>query len=196
MEQSSQPYSVMRERTNFEFKMPNALIVSPKSRKTKDPGYSADGSISSLADSPVKVAPEEPIHYDKLASIISNKSRRQTMHTLSGDFSYLSDDNVDLEAGEISTMSMDNHKKFVNGLPTVVNRRTTPSKFYCLKCNHQGTTVVKEKLGRGAWMLSTLFFLTLFWPCLAVVCCSRSCKDFVHECPNCGNVVGKKKFMT
>jgi len=157
--------------------------------------YSADDSVSNSFGSP-NCKPSDGLFHYKKGAIFSSRTKRTTIPTSSIGWLDSFDEKENNEQDHNLTItSLSNHPvKFVNGLPTVVTR-ATPTKFYCLKCNHKGTTKVRERMGKGAWILSSVLFLTLFWPCLAVVCCSNKCKDYVHECPRCGHVVGKKRFI-
>lgn len=189
---SKQPYYLVKDDSNLEVGSP-LYIMSPQVRKNKDFDYSADNSVSSQTDSPVKTFPEGSPPNNKGISIIPNK-KGQFLHKWLGDLSESADEKGD-EEGFATTGPAGHHRKFVNGLPTVVKRRKASTKFYCTKCHFQGKTRVKEEFGKGATILSVLFFFILFWPCLVLICYTSRCKDFIHECPNCGHVVGKKKFL-
>lgn len=97
----------------------------------------------------------------------------------------------DLE--ENSTSTLKSSVKFVNGLPTVV-KRDTSHRFHCLKCSYEGQTKVEYKISRSLAIIMAILFLTLFWPCLAYVACSKEWKDLVHSCPKCGHIVGKRRL--
>lgn len=191
---SKQPYFLVKDESNLEIGSP-LHTFSPQIRNGKDYDYSADadGSVSSQTESPIKNFPEGSPTINKGISLI-RPSRGHSSHKFVGDFSESSDERVDEEG--VTTMTQSGHyRKFVNGLPTVVKKKNKSTKFYCTKCHFQGKTRVKEQFGKGAAILSLLFFFILFWPCLVLICYTSRCKDFVHECPNCGHVVGKKKFL-
>jgi len=192
---TEQPYSIMKEGPiNSDELSPDPLTYSSKFNSNKQLDYSADYSVSNSMESPVKLDPHES-YLHKTGTLFSGKTRRTTLPTGSLEWIYFSDDNKERENDIFSSEAGNiEQKKFVNGLPTVVTRRY-PTKFYCVKCGFQGMTRVKEKFGKGAMVLSSLLFVTLLWPCLALVCCSKSCKDYIHECPRCKHIVGKKRFI-
>ena len=192
IEDSKEPYILIKEDSKSQYDLsPDPLSFSPSIPKKRVYDYSADDSISNV-DSPAKTLPGEAFQYKKAMPFTVLK-KNQGSYVWSGEIPDSSDEKADQET--LATLTMiPASKKFVNGLPTVVTRKY-PTKFYCVKCEYQGMTVIKEKMGKAAIILSTLFFFTLFWPCLAAVCCTRYCKDLIHECPNCGHIVGKRKFM-
>jgi len=187
------PYALMKDGVvNQDDFSPDPLTSSSKLVSNKL-DYSADDSISNSIESPVKFNTQESF-MQRTGTLFSGKTRRTTLPAGSLEWIYSSDENKEEQEKEIISSDGTHQKKFVNGLPTVVTRRH-PTKFYCLKCGFQGVTRVKEKFGKGAWVLSSLLFITLFWPCLALVCCSKSCKDYIHQCPRCNHIVGKKRFI-
>jgi len=197
-ETSSEPYHKLI--TNYLDEQQKEPCISSKpldlnpDLENEQLDYSADDSISNSFNSPPDKPSDGLFHYKK-GTTFSSRAKRTTIPTSSIGWLDSFDDKENSEQEDLTMQSQNNHHlKFVNGLPTVVTR-AGPTRFYCLKCNYRGTTRVKERMGKGAWILSSLFFLTFFWPCLAVVCCSKKCKDYIHECPRCGHVVGKKRFM-
>jgi len=186
------PYTLIRDPAHRNGDLsPDPLTWSPQVNKNKFLDYSADNSVSNSIDSPVKLEPPSSEH-EKTGNLHSGKTRRATLQASSVDWLF-TDDDKEADDFYLERGTRDK-RKFVNGLPTVVTR-ANPTKFYCIKCHYQGVTMVQEKFGKGAWILSGLLFVTLFWPCIAFVCCSKTCKDHVHTCPRCGNVVGKKRFI-
>ena len=193
---SKQHYYLVKDESNLEIGSP-LYTFSPPLRKSRDFDYSADadadGSVSSHTESPIKSFHEGSPSINKGISILPH-SKGHSSHKFLGEFSESADERGDEEGVTAMTLA-GHHRKFVNGLPTVVTRKNKPTRFYCTKCHFQGKTRVKEQLGKGAAILSVLFFFMLFWPCLVLICYTSRCKDFIHECPNCGHVVGKKKFL-
>jgi len=100
----------------------------------------------------------------------------------------ITDDDV-----ENSSSTLKSSLKFVNGLPTVVKRKTT-QRFHCLQCHYEGQTKIDYKTSKSLMIIMVILFLTLFWPCLAYVACSKDWKDLVHSCPKCGHIVGKRRL--
>lgn len=191
---SKQPYYLVKDDSNLEIGSP-LYTFSPQLRTIKDYDYSADadGSVSSQNESPVKNFPEGSPATNKGISLLPH-TRGHSSHKWLGDLSESSDEKGDEEG--VATMTQSGRfRKFINGLPTVVKKRNKATKFYCTKCHYQGKTRVKEEFGKGAAILSILFFFILFWPCLVLICYTSRFKDIIHECPNCGHVVGKKKFL-
>lgn len=94
---------------------------------------------------------------------------------------------------ENSSSTLKGSVKFVHGLPTVVKKNTS-HKFHCLRCHYEGNTKVEYKISRSLAIIMVILFLTLFWPCLAYVACSKEWKDLVHSCPKCGHIVGKRRL--
>lgn len=78
--------------------------------------------------------------------------------------------------------------------PTKLNGSRLAAKFYCKNCHSVETSFVEYELGTGAWVVC-LLLCCYFPPYCFIPFCLDSCKDVVHECPNCRANVGTAKFL-
>ena len=69
------------------------------------------------------------------------------------------------------------------------------SQFSCLHCKKSSTSVLQSETGRGTWLACFIIFCFGCYPCCLCPFCIDNCKDKIHSCPNCGNVVGKRAFL-
>ena len=78
--------------------------------------------------------------------------------------------------------------------PVDLSESQVPAKFFCITCQAAETSKVQNEVGTGVIVSSALLcfvFIPLFW----IPCCIGTCKDKVHKCPKCGEVVGTYKFL-
>jgi len=174
--------------------------TAKKSKKEKNPNFAIAISSSAQKEDDYSASNEESsvdFMEDESPGINSKKVFfPQTGQNAPGnhdkgwanDVVSITDDDV-----EDSSSTLKNSVKFVNGLPTVVKRRTT-QRFHCLQCHYEGQTKVDYQTSKSLMIIMTILFLTLFWPCLAYVACSKDWKDLVHSCPKCGHIVGKRRL--
>ena len=75
-------------------------------------------------------------------------------------------------------------------VPTDASHASYPVKIKCPKCHKVGVTRIQTGLGAASWVWCVLLspFALSGLACL----CIDSCRDKVHYCTRCGNVVGKK----
>lgn len=64
----------------------------------------------------------------------------------------------------------------------------------CQHCQAVITTRVNHEIGKGTW-IAVVLMVPCFWPFAWLPCFIDSCKDAVHECPNCNQVLGKKHCL-
>jgi len=163
-----------------------AIDIAPSSKKNDEMDYSASNEESSVDfmedESPGFAAKKVFFPHNQANGIINHDK------DWANDVVSITDDDV-----ENSSSTLKSSIKFVNGLPTVVKRRTT-QKFHCLQCHFEGQTKVEYQISRSLMVIMAILFLTLFWPCLAYVACSKDWKDLVHSCPKCGHIVGKRRL--
>lgn len=71
-----------------------------------------------------------------------------------------------------------------------------PVSVQCPRCHQQVVTLVQYSTGGGAWLISFVICLLggIFGCCLIPFCVS-ACKDAVHMCPSCQNVIGYHKLI-
>uniref|UniRef100_A0A672Z8H2 LITAF domain-containing protein n=2 Tax=Sphaeramia orbicularis TaxID=375764 RepID=A0A672Z8H2_9TELE len=67
--------------------------------------------------------------------------------------------------------------------------RDCPGQMRCPHCNMTVTTQISYKNGWMTWLIVLTLFLFLFWPCFIIPFFVDSCKDVVHSCPICNNVI-------
>ncbi|EGR30985.1 lipopolysaccharide-induced TNF-alpha factor, putative [Ichthyophthirius multifiliis] len=57
-------------------------------------------------------------------------------------------------------------------------------------------TYVIYKVGTGTWIAGIIVCLAGFSSgCCLIPCVMNDCKDAIHQCPACGNNLGKKRFL-
>ena len=74
-------------------------------------------------------------------------------------------------------------------------RTKYPTEIYCAGCGYNGMSVVHSEVGNGAWTVCLLGSCIGCCPCSLLPFCIDDCLDQVHQCPNCGVVLGSRKFL-
>jgi len=69
----------------------------------------------------------------------------------------------------------------------------TPVAQTCPHCKGGISTRVKHEVGDGTWA-GVCCMLFVFFPCWWLPLVIDDCKDAIHECPNCNQVVGRKNY--
>ncbi|CAD8056310.1 unnamed protein product [Paramecium primaurelia] len=95
---------------------------------------------------------------------------------------------------------------FEIGLPKVLTRRMTKNDYlttadghktkqevFCNNCQRINMTRLETEYGLGAIQITCLLIF-LFWPLCWLPCVLRSCKDIIHYCPFCNQVVGRTRY--
>ncbi|XP_029987536.1 lipopolysaccharide-induced tumor necrosis factor-alpha factor homolog [Sphaeramia orbicularis] len=67
--------------------------------------------------------------------------------------------------------------------------RDCPGQMQCPCCHNTVTTQISYKNGWVTWLIVATLFLFLCWPCFIIPFFVDSCKDVVHSCPICNNVI-------
>lgn len=70
-----------------------------------------------------------------------------------------------------------------------------PVSMCCPSCRAQIVTAVHYDVGTFAWVLCLIMFVTGFWICMFIPFCVDSCKDAIHNCPNCSVQLGVYRRM-
>ncbi|XP_033760430.1 cell death-inducing p53-target protein 1 homolog isoform X2 [Pecten maximus] len=65
----------------------------------------------------------------------------------------------------------------------------------CPHCRADIMTSTTYTSGSMVWLAFLLMFFFGFWLCCFIPFCMDGCKDVVHNCPNCGGVVGRYNRM-
>uniref|UniRef100_A0A672Z9C0 LITAF domain-containing protein n=1 Tax=Sphaeramia orbicularis TaxID=375764 RepID=A0A672Z9C0_9TELE len=65
--------------------------------------------------------------------------------------------------------------------------RDCPGQMQCPCCHNTVTTQISYKNGWVTWLIVATLFLC--WPCFIIPFFVDSCKDVVHSCPICNNVI-------
>ncbi|XP_061169039.1 cell death-inducing p53-target protein 1 homolog [Saccostrea cucullata] len=83
------------------------------------------------------------------------------------------------------------HVTVVQQPPTPVFR-DIPVNMVCQHCHHQITTAISFETGTLTWIICGVLILFGCWlGCCLIPFYVEGCKDCVHTCPNCHQVVGK-----
>ncbi|XP_027132826.1 cell death-inducing p53-target protein 1 homolog isoform X3 [Larimichthys crocea] len=82
------------------------------------------------------------------------------------------------------TIQIVNHVAVVQHLPT-----DCPAQMTCPHCQTSALTRTEYRNGTRTWVCCVLIGLFLCWPCCFMPFCMDSCKDEVHVCPSCNNVL-------
>jgi len=79
----------------------------------------------------------------------------------------------------------------VVGQPVMASRvGKTPEVVTCLNCRAEVRTRVERSLSQNGWIWS--FVLWFFTGCCCFIpCVMDAFHDYVHQCPNCGVIIGK-----
>ncbi|CAF1064144.1 unnamed protein product [Adineta ricciae] len=81
----------------------------------------------------------------------------------------------------------------------VVGTRATgsyPTACVCWNCQKQVVTRVEKKNGLLTWLIcGGTCLVGCFFGCCLIPFCVDACKDTVHICPNCSNVLGEQKLI-
>eukprot|EP01017_Pseudomicrothorax_dubius_P019797 TRINITY_DN2181_c0_g2_i7.p1 TRINITY_DN2181_c0_g2~~TRINITY_DN2181_c0_g2_i7.p1 ORF type:complete len:144 (-),score=28.61 TRINITY_DN2181_c0_g2_i7:115-546(-) len=71
-----------------------------------------------------------------------------------------------------------------------------PTVVTCQFCGKSGITNVRYETAGGTYLACAGLLLIQCWcGCCLIPFCLDDCKDFVHFCSSCNNVVGRKKFL-
>ncbi|CAD8207378.1 unnamed protein product [Paramecium pentaurelia] len=81
----------------------------------------------------------------------------------------------------------------VKNLPTNANDQEQPTKVFCQKCQKQVITRIEKQYGCGA-LIVTFLILMIFWPLFWIPCFVSECRDIIHYCPSCEEVIGLKPY--
>ncbi|XP_021348900.1 cell death-inducing p53-target protein 1 homolog [Mizuhopecten yessoensis] len=73
--------------------------------------------------------------------------------------------------------------------------REASARCYCPHCHADIMTSTTYTAGNLVWISFILMFFFGFWLCCFIPFCVDGCKDVVHNCPNCGAVVGRYSRM-
>ncbi|XP_048763402.1 lipopolysaccharide-induced tumor necrosis factor-alpha factor homolog [Ostrea edulis] len=70
--------------------------------------------------------------------------------------------------------------------------RDIPVSMVCPHCNHQIQTAIAFESGTLTWVICGVLLLFGCWlGCCLIPFFIDGCKDCIHTCPSCNNVVGK-----
>ena len=78
---------------------------------------------------------------------------------------------------------------------TVYPRTKYSTEIYCPGCGYSGMSAVHNEIGNGAWAVCLLGSCVGCCPCSLLPFCIDDCMDQVHQCPNCGVILGSRKFL-
>ena len=70
-----------------------------------------------------------------------------------------------------------------------------PTEIYCAACGYTGMSIVNNEIGNGTWTICLIGTCFGCFPCSLLPFCVDDCQDQVHLCPNCGVIVGQRKFL-
>jgi len=73
----------------------------------------------------------------------------------------------------------------------VVSYGEFPTNTVCSACHATVMTSVEFVTGTLTWLIAGILFLVGCWLCCWIPCVVDGCKDVIHKCPNCHNVVGQ-----
>ncbi|CAD8063945.1 unnamed protein product [Paramecium primaurelia] len=92
------------------------------------------------------------------------------------------------------------------GLPKVLTRRMTKNDYlttanghksqqevFCNNCQRINMTRLETEYGLGAIQVTCLL-IVLFWPLCWLPCILKQCKDIIHYCPFCNQIVGRTPY--
>ncbi|XP_069104541.1 cell death-inducing p53-target protein 1 homolog [Argopecten irradians] len=91
-----------------------------------------------------------------------------------------------------STTVVVNSPQTVFGAPSL---REASVRCICPHCRADIMTSTTYTTGNLAWLAFIFMFIFGFWLCCFIPFCLDGCKDVVHNCPNCGGVVGRYNRM-
>ena len=70
-----------------------------------------------------------------------------------------------------------------------------PVAFWCTFCNQESMTIMNTQSGTGTITISIILCCIGCWLCCWIPFCCDDCKDKIHNCSNCGRVVGHKAIF-
>jgi len=93
-----------------------------------------------------------------------------------------------------------NTTTIITAQPAVVTTRAVafyehPVSMVCPSCQAQVVSSVQYDVGTFAWLLCLLMAFFGFWICCFIPFCVDSCKDAIHNCPNCHVQLGVYRRM-
>ena len=68
-------------------------------------------------------------------------------------------------------------------------------KSRCPFCKHVGFTRIDRSVGVSTWAVCLALTFFCAFPCNYYPFCIPQCKDIVHKCSSCGQVIGKKALF-
>ena len=80
-------------------------------------------------------------------------------------------------------------------VPNPYPRTKYPTDINCPSCGYTGMSIINNEIGNGAWTICLIGTCFGCFPCSLLPFCIDDCQDQVHLCPNCGAIVGKRKFL-
>ncbi|XP_062610125.1 lipopolysaccharide-induced tumor necrosis factor-alpha factor homolog [Saccostrea cucullata] len=80
--------------------------------------------------------------------------------------------------------------------PNIHMFRELPVRMRCQYCSAEITTSTTYETGTLTWVIAGILLLFGLWlGCCLIPFCVDGCKDVVHRCPSCQQVVGKFNRM-
>ncbi|CAD8079690.1 unnamed protein product [Paramecium sonneborni] len=80
-----------------------------------------------------------------------------------------------------------------NDYLTTANGKKTNQEIFCNNCQRINMSRLETEYGIGAIQVTCLLIF-LFWPLCWLPCVLKSCKDIIHYCPFCNQIVGRTPF--
>ncbi|CAD8091216.1 unnamed protein product [Paramecium sonneborni] len=80
-----------------------------------------------------------------------------------------------------------------NDYLTTANGHKIKQEIFCNNCQRINMTRLETEYGIGAIQVTCLLIF-LFWPLCWLPCVLKSCKDIIHYCPFCNQIVGRTPY--
>jgi lipopolysaccharide-induced tumor necrosis factor-alpha factor len=86
------------------------------------------------------------------------------------------------------------HTTVVIARPVMMGLGEYPVQTTCGHCHASVTTSTMYETGTLTWLVAGILILVGCWlGCCLIPFCVDGCKDVIHSCPNCHQIIGRYK---